>query len=65
MSPRRFVVVSSTDDERIPRECVAALYDAAGEPKEMVWLESVHIHPTDESLIAEVAEVVEQTLFSE
>jgi predicted esterase len=65
MSPRRFILISSTDDERIPRACVTALYDAAGDPKEMVWLETVHIHPTDDALIEAVAEEVERRLFSE
>ena len=44
ISPRAFVMVSATDDERLPRTAVDALYEAAREPKERVWMSGAHVH---------------------
>jgi fermentation-respiration switch protein FrsA (DUF1100 family) len=43
ISPRPFVMINATDDERIPRDAVLALYRAAREPKSLVWLPGRHV----------------------
>jgi hypothetical protein len=43
VSPRPFVMINATDDERIPRGAVMALYDAAREPKTLVWMPGKHV----------------------
>ena len=44
IAPRSFVMVNATDDERLPRSAVDALYRAAREPKEQLWMTGVHVH---------------------
>jgi fermentation-respiration switch protein FrsA (DUF1100 family) len=50
ISPRYALMINGTDDERIPRRNVDALWAALGEPKEQVWIESSHVHPTNVEL---------------
>ena len=44
IAPRPLVMVNASGDERLPRESVGALYHAAGEPKEQVWMPGRHVH---------------------
>ena len=39
ISPRRLVMLNGKNDQIVPPECGRALYDAAREPKEIVWFE--------------------------
>lgn len=50
ISPRPFVMVNATDDERLPRESVEALYEGAAEPKEIIWMSGRHIHADAETI---------------
>jgi hypothetical protein len=38
------MMVNALDDERLPRSGVDALYAAARQPKEIVWMSGTHIH---------------------
>jgi fermentation-respiration switch protein FrsA (DUF1100 family) len=51
IAPRPLVMVNGIDDPQMPREAVEALYDAAREPKSLVWLRTGHLMPTDSTLI--------------
>jgi dienelactone hydrolase len=42
ISPRPLLLVNGTGDRIIPRDAVLALFEAAKEPKELVWLETGH-----------------------
>jgi dienelactone hydrolase len=44
IAPRAFVMVNASDDERLPRSSVDALYAAAGQPKEQLWMAGAHVH---------------------
>jgi hypothetical protein len=44
IAPRSFVMVNATGDERLPRDAVDALYRAAREPKEQLWMTGIHVH---------------------
>jgi hypothetical protein len=50
ISPREFVMVNATGDERLPRESVEALYAGAAEPKEIIWMDGRHIHADAETI---------------
>lgn len=50
ISPRPFVMVNATDDERLPRASVEALYAGAAEPKELIWMSGRHIHADAETI---------------
>lgn len=43
VAPRPVIMLNAQDDERIPREAVDALWDAAREPKELHWLPGRHM----------------------
>jgi fermentation-respiration switch protein FrsA (DUF1100 family) len=51
IAPRPLVMINGLDDPQMPTEAVRRLYDAAGEPKSLVWLRTGHLMPTDSSLI--------------
>lgn len=43
VSPRPFVMINATDDERLPRAAIDRLWDAATAPKERVWMPGRHV----------------------
>lgn len=51
IAPRPLVMVNGIDDPQMPRPAVEALYAAAREPKELIWLRTGHLLPTDTVLI--------------
>jgi fermentation-respiration switch protein FrsA (DUF1100 family) len=57
ISPRPFIMVNAADDERLPRDAVLSLYDAARHPKEMIWMPGAHVHG-DRETIARLAKIV-------
>lgn len=50
ISPRPFMMVNALDDERLPRSGVDALYAAARQPKELIWMSGAHIHADQETV---------------
>jgi dienelactone hydrolase len=57
ISPRPFVMVNASDDERLPRRAVESLYASAREPKELIWMSGVHVH-ADKETIARLLSIV-------
>jgi dienelactone hydrolase len=57
IAPRPFVMVNALGDERLPRESVDALYRAAREPKEQIWMPGRHVH-SDSATISRLTEIV-------
>jgi hypothetical protein len=51
IAPRPLVMVNGSDDPQMPVPAVQALYDAAREPKTLIWLKTGHLMPTDSALI--------------
>jgi fermentation-respiration switch protein FrsA (DUF1100 family) len=51
IAPRPIVMVNGVDDPQMPVGAVRRLYDAARQPKELVWLRTGHLSPTDSALI--------------
>jgi hypothetical protein len=51
IAPRPVVMVNGIDDPQMPVSAVQRLYDAAGQPKSIVWLRTGHLMPTDSALI--------------
>ena len=50
ISPRPFIMVNASDDERLPRSAIESLYASAREPKELVWMDGAHIHADRETI---------------
>jgi len=49
--------VNASDDERLPRRAVDALYASARQPKEIVWMSGRHVHG-DKETIQRLVEIV-------
>jgi dienelactone hydrolase len=62
LAPRPLILVNGLHDDRIPAECVSALYAAAREPKTLVWLPTPHIRPHDDALLQATAEAAVRVL---
>lgn len=57
IAPRPFMMVNAEGDERLPRTAVDALYAAAREPKELIWMPGIHVHG-DSVTIHRLVEIV-------
>lgn len=51
IAPRPVLMINASGDVMIPRESVAALYDATREPKRMIWLETSHVGTNEREVI--------------
>jgi dienelactone hydrolase len=51
IAPRPVLMVNGTGDSLIPRANADALFEAAREPKEILWMRSEHVRPDEEELI--------------
>ena len=51
IAPRPIVMINGVDDPQMPAPAVRRLYDAARPPKELIWLHTGHLMPTDSALI--------------
>jgi len=51
ITPRPLLMINGIDDPQMPRSAVESLYDAAREPKTLIWLRTGHLLPTDSVLI--------------
>jgi hypothetical protein len=56
IAPRPIVMVNGVDDPQMPAAAVRRLYDAARPPKEIIWLRTGHLMPTDSALIRTLAD---------
>jgi dienelactone hydrolase len=57
IAPRRFMMVSALDDERMPRAQIQELFRSAREPKEQIWMSGAHVHG-DSATIARLVGIV-------
>jgi hypothetical protein len=51
IAPRPLLMINGADDPQMPRDAVESLYNAAKEPKTLIWLKTGHLMPTDSVLI--------------
>ncbi len=51
IAPRPLLMINGIDDPQMPRRAVESLYDAARDPKTLIWLRTGHLRPTDSALI--------------
>ena len=54
IAPMPLVMINGTEDEQIPRQNTMALFERAGEPKTLVWIESGHVHPRNVDLTQKI-----------
>jgi hypothetical protein len=58
VAPRPVVMINATEDERLPREAVLALYDSARAPKELVWLPGRHVQRSRPEVVRALVDTV-------
>lgn len=51
IAPRSLLMINGIDDPQMPRSAVESLYEAARDPKTLIWLRTGHLLPTDSVLI--------------
>jgi fermentation-respiration switch protein FrsA (DUF1100 family) len=64
IAPRHTVIMNGRRDDRIPRESVQLLYEAAREPKRLIWLDAGHISSRNPESIERVLKAASQALSS-
>ena len=55
VSPRPVILVHARADNDLPPEATAALRQAAGQPKEVLWTEGKHVHPKRPEIIEAIS----------
>lgn len=58
ISPTPLIMINGSHDEQIPRYNTEVFYNAASEPKKLIWLESKHVHPRDVDLTKRIVETL-------
>lgn len=58
VSPRPVVMLNALEDERIPRESVEALWNAARAPKSQVWLPGPHMQGNRQEVLRALVDTV-------
>jgi fermentation-respiration switch protein FrsA (DUF1100 family) len=51
IAPRPVIMVNGADDPQMPVDAVRSLYRAARDPRELIWMRTGHLMPTDSALI--------------
>lgn len=62
VAPRYLLMINGSQDERIPRENVGVMFEAAREPKELLWITSQHVHPTNVELTRMIVRTMKSAL---
>lgn len=62
LSPRPLVMIQGKYDELMPPQFAQELFDCAGEPKEIIWLETEHMMPWKKDVIDLVVKTLRQWL---
>jgi hypothetical protein len=60
IAPREFIMINAREDERMPKDAVHALFEAAAEPKELIWLDGPHLHRSRPEVLASLVTAVLQ-----
>jgi len=56
-SSKPLLMINSSRDEKIPVRCVRLLFNKANAPKQLVWLNTEHIHPSNRKLIESLTRI--------
>jgi hypothetical protein len=65
LSPRELLMINGEEDSFFPRESAEALYEAALDPKEIVWRKSPHVMPGEKERIKELTNIVAKRIYGE
>lgn len=65
IAPRPVVIIGARDDERLPEHKVENLYQAAGEPKELIWTDGGHVDPRRPDLVQALLDIVRTRIIAD
>jgi dienelactone hydrolase len=54
------LIINGQDDEKIPYKSAQLLQNSINQPKEIVWLESKHVHPKNKKLSIKIISILRQ-----
>lgn len=58
ISPRPVILINAENDKSFPDSSVAALHDAARQPKEVIWTKGVHVTPGRKEIVEQISDIV-------
>jgi len=58
VSPRPVIMINAENDKTFPHSSVAALHNAAKQPKEIIWTKGVHIAPSRTEVVEQLTNIV-------
>jgi fermentation-respiration switch protein FrsA (DUF1100 family) len=62
ISPTPLVMINGVNDEQIPRYNTELFFNAAREPKKLIWLESKHVRPDNVELTRRIIATLKEEL---
>ena len=62
ISPIPFIMINGANDEQIPRYNTELFFNAAREPKKLIWLKSQHVRPDNEDLTRHIIDSLKEEL---
>jgi hypothetical protein len=62
IAPRPLVIVGANDDESLSRENVERLYEAAGEPKKLLWTRGGHVTRQRTEVLQQLLAIVRENM---
>ncbi len=62
VSPTPLIMINGEQDEQVPRRNTEMLFEAAREPKRLVWLPSHHVNPRDTALTRTIIRTLNREL---
>lgn len=62
ISPVPLIMINGENDEQVPRRNTEIFYNAAREPKKIVWLESKHVNPNNPELTRHIIATLKEEL---
>ena len=58
ISPNPVLMINGKDDERVPYSSAIKLFDKAKEPKDIIWFDTEHIHPSKSDITQKITEEI-------
>lgn len=62
ISPTSLVMINGVHDEQVPRYNTEVFFNAAREPKKLIWLESKHVRPDNTDLTRRIVSTLKEEL---
>lgn len=57
ISPGHYIQVSARNDQMIPEKCALSLFEAAKEPRSLIWMPAPHVMPGMEDIIDQMVKI--------